>query len=261
MDFGNILRTIGRRGLLILLFVLLGVGVAAFTQLELTSEGIVPKTGKFRATTQIYIDLPRLDPDAANTAVMRLVLTPAAHAKVMESQQAAEEISSRVSGAYSTAEIHGNLAAYAQLPASILVIDVSGDSPSDAIKLAKAAAATYVDWLGSRQDAAGVPERNRMTAEVLDEANEATVSSTAGQVGRWLIFGGVVGATLGIVLAFGMAPPEHKPKVHKLGASPKNPRSLPVHFGNTAKPSPRSAATKTANRAVQSAYKHEGTRI
>jgi capsular polysaccharide biosynthesis protein len=216
MDLGNILRTIGRRSLLIVGFVLLGIVVAGFTQLEFGSGGLVPKAGKYRSQARIFIDLPRVDPEVANTSVLRLITTPTVHVQVIQSQSFAEEISERVDGAYSAAEIKDDLVAWGIIPSYIVIIEVAGDTPEDAVALAEAAGATYVDWLATRQDEAGVPEKNRMTAEIVEPPRVENVESTGGQVRRWLIFGGIVGATLGIVLAFGMAPPEPKVKVRKL---------------------------------------------
>ncbi|MCC7078212.1 MAG: hypothetical protein IT198_13910 [Acidimicrobiia bacterium] len=216
MDLGNILRTIGRRSALIVTFTLLGIAVAGFTQVELGPGGLVPKAGKYRSQVRLFLDLPRVDPDIANTAVLRLITTPTVHVQVIQTQAFAEEVSERVGGAYSASEIKDDLVAWGIIPSYVIIIEVAGDTPEDAVKLAEAAGATYVDWLASRQDEASVPQKNRMTAEVVETPRIETVQSTGGQVTRWLIFGGVAGATLGIVAAFGTAPPEPKVKVRRL---------------------------------------------
>lgn len=246
MDLGNILRTIGRRSLLIALFVVAGISVAAFTQLEFGQGGLVPKAGKYRSQIRLFIDLPRVDAEVANTAVLRLITTPTVHVQVIQSQSFAEEISERVEGAYSAEEIKDDLVAWGIIPSYILIIEVAGDTPEDAVKLAEAAGATYIDWLASRQDEAAVPEKNRMTAEIVEPPRVENVESTGGQVSRWMIFGGVVGATLGIVLAFGMAPPEPKVKVRKLkskGPIPAEPDTRV--FENDPRPFPRVEGTRT----------------
>lgn len=215
MNLGNILRILGRRALLIAAFTLAGVTVAGFTQIKWGEGGFVPKVGRYRASVQLLLDTPRLAGPALSSNAIRMLLLPHTQAEVIMTQAMATDISDRVGGVYDELEIAESLHAFGVVPTQVLQIDVEGDSPEDAVLLAKAAAAAYQNWLAESQEEALVPEDSRLAATVIEEPNVDHVLPQMAIVSRWLIFGGVAGATLGIVFAFGLPVPDPRQKKTK----------------------------------------------
>lgn len=220
MDLASILRVLGRRFLIILAFMLLGMIVAGATQLTIGSGGLQPKAGSFKGATRILLDTPGADAQAA----MSLILLTFSDAEIVQSQSFAEEISRRVGGAYSPDEVQERIKAFSVAGTQIIQIDVAGDSREDAVALSQAAGAAFVDWMTTHQDNAGTSESNRVLASIIDSDTVDTVRPASLVANDWLVFGAVCGLTLGIVFAFGLPVPDpraKRPRAKPTGARPR----------------------------------------
>lgn len=218
MDLASILRVLGRRSLLILAFCLLGMILAGATQLTIGSGGLRPRVGSFRGSARVLLDTPGGDAQAS----LSLIVVTFVDAEIVQSKAFAEEISRRVGGAYSPAEVQDRVKAFGVAATPILQIDVTGDSREDAVALSQAAGAAYVDWISTHQDNAGTSESNRVVASILDTDTVDTVKPASLVANQWLLFGAVCGLTLGIVFAFGLPVPD--PKAKRPGPKPETPR-------------------------------------
>ncbi len=212
METADILRILGRRGLVILGMALVGVVVAGFTQLTLADGGLRPKTSKYQVRTKILFDLPGAEGEEANMAGARLIFVPFTMAEIVQSEAIAAAASRRVGSAYTPEEVMKGITATGVAPTQLLQIDVRADSPADAVALSKAVTAAFQDWIDKRQDAANVPELNRMSVEPITEPAEKDATPATLAVTKWLIFGLVIGLTIGVVFSFGLPTPEPRPR-------------------------------------------------
>lgn len=212
METADILRVLGRRGLVVLGFALAAVIVAGFTQLTLADGGLRPKTSKYQVRTKILFDLPGVGGEEANMAGARLIFVPFTMAEIVQSEAIAADASRRVGGAYTPEEVMKDVTATGMAPTQLLQIDVRADSPADAVALSKAVIAAFQDWINKRQDAANVPEQSRMSVEPVVEPTEKDATPATLAVTKWLVFGLVVGLTIGVVFSFGLPTPEPRPR-------------------------------------------------
>jgi len=215
MDLASILRLLGRRGLLILAFGAAGAIIAAATQLTIGSEGLQPRTGAFRAKQRILLDMPGGDP----TQALNLVLLPFSHTEVVKSQAFADEVSRRVGGAYSPQELRERINALPIAATQVLQIEATADSREDASALVQATGAAYMEWLTTQQDNAQVVERNRLSATVLDTSTPEEAEPASVEANGWLVFGLMIGLTIGLIVSFGLPIPDPKPKSARLTPS------------------------------------------
>ncbi len=210
MDLGNLLRILGRRAWLILGCALIGGLFACALQYRVRDGELALSTGRHRVSVQILLDLPDVDPDGMNNALLRLLFAPHGISQFAESHSFAEAVSVRVGGVYSPHEVKENFHSFGIVPTSLLHFDLYGDSPADATALAWASVAEFQDWLATRQVQMNVPESARFVTEMTSRPQVSEAVSEAVKANQWISFGTFAGLTIGIVLAWGLPTPKRR---------------------------------------------------
>lgn len=202
MNFGEVIRILARRWLLIAGCVLAGLLISGLLVFQIGSGGVTPRKVGYTSTAKILLDQPKLAGTAATAAMGRLLVLPTTYVEIIQSDEIAQRTSDKLNGVYSPEDIAACTSAESTLGTQVMSVSSCGDNPTDAQAVTNAVVDSLRDWLNQRQDDAAVLGANRLSITVIS-APQAPESPSGFPPTMWLMVGAVLGFVVGLLIAFG----------------------------------------------------------
>lgn len=203
MNFGEVIRVVARRWLLIVGCSLIGLLISGLLVFQIGSGGITPRKTGYTSTATVLLDQPKLAGTAATAAMGRLLVLPTTYVEIIQSDEIANRASEKLNGVYSPEDVAACTSAEASLGTQVMQISACGDNPTDAQAVTNAVVDSLKDWLGQRQDDAGVLGANRLAITVIS-APQVPKSPSGFPPVIWVFVGGCLGFLIGRLIAFGV---------------------------------------------------------
>lgn len=203
MNFGEVIRIVARRWLLIAGCALVGLLISGLLVFKIGSGGITPRKSGYTSSAKILLDQPKLAGTAATAALGRLLTLPTTYVEIIQSDEIAQRASQKLNGVYSPEDIAACTGAESQLGTQVMSISSCGDNPSDAQAVTIAVVDSLKEWLDQRQDDSGTLGANRLTISVIS-APQIPKSPSGFPPAIWVMVGGFLGLVVGLLVAFGM---------------------------------------------------------
>lgn len=203
MNFGEVIRVVARRWLLIVGCALVGLLVSGLLVFKIGSGGITPRKTGYMSKATILLDQPKLAGTAATAAMGRLLVLPTTYVEIIQSDEISQRASQKLNGVYSPEDIAACTSAESSLGTQVMSISSCGDNPTDAQAVTNAVVESLRDWLNQRQDDAGVLGANRLSISVIS-APQIPKSPSGFPPLVWVMVGMFAGFLVGLLVAFGV---------------------------------------------------------
>lgn len=203
MNFGEVIRVVARRWLLIASCMLLGLLISGFLVFKVGSGGITARKAGYTSTATVLLDQPKLAGTAATAALGRLLLLPTTYVEIISSDEITRRASQKLNGVYSPEDIAACTSTEPSLGTPVMKISSCGDNPTDAQAVTNAVVDSFKDWLNQRQDDAAVLGANRLSITVIS-APQVPTKPSGFPPAVWVMIGAFLGLVVGVLIAFGV---------------------------------------------------------
>jgi len=203
MNLAELIRVIGRRWLVIVIFTLIGIFFSALAVYKPGSGGLEARNSGYCSTASTMIDQPGVGGAAAGAVLARLLAVPQTYKIVIESSEISVRASELLDGKYTPKEIESTTNVEPILLTQVMKIKACGDTPADAPLVTDAVVVSFRDWLNERQDQHNVLGPNRILLTVLS-APQVPDGPSGFPAWMWVFLGAFLGVTFGLITAFGV---------------------------------------------------------